>query len=398
MKRMKILMLTRLFPSREFPAFGTFCLERAKALAQHADVRVMVPTPYFPGWLPGRASWKRWSKVERHGEILPGIKVSYPRYLSIPATATWLQGTAMARSVMQDLASFEDGWLPDVIDGHFAFPDGYAATKLAKSLRLPCVITCHGSDLREYPSIPIAGNMTRWALSNADRVISVSSYLLQRSVELGCRQEHAVFLTNGVDPAKFSVRAQAECRERLGLPLERKIGVYVGYLIDRKDQSLILRAVHDIRTRGAQPPLIVLVGDGPNRQKIEREISEMNIADDVVLAGQQSHAEVAYWMGAADWLLLSSSYEGWATVYFEAMACGRPVITSNVSSASDAINDAAYGKVVEPRTAEAFATAIMDAMRHDYDPTAIRAYAEAHSWNNWAAKAMQIFADAIGPR
>ena len=83
MKRLKILMLTRLFPSKAFPTLGTFCLERAKALAQHADVRVMVPTPWFPTGYPVRKHGN-WARVERTAEIECGIRVTYPRYLSCP--------------------------------------------------------------------------------------------------------------------------------------------------------------------------------------------------------------------------------------------------------------------------------------------------------------------------
>lgn len=391
MKRLKILMLTRLFPSRAFPAFGTFCIERAKALAVHADVRVMVPTPYYPVWLPGKEDWKKWTRVERQGTVEENIRVTYPRYASVPGTATWLQGVTMARSARRDLESNYDNWRPDVIDGHFVFPDGYAAVQLGRSIDAPVVVTCHGSDLRQYPEIPVAGAMTRWTLRHADQVISVSSDLMRRSIELGCPPEKAVFLTNGVDPAKFSVRAQSECRAQLGLPLDRKIGVYVGFLIDRKDQSLILHAVVELRRQGKPVPLIVLVGDGPNRQRLENEVSALGLQNDVILTGQRRHDEVALWMGAADWLLLSSSSEGWATVYFEAMACGRPVLTSNVSSARDAINQPAYGSVVEPRTATAFAAAMQAAAQTTYDENVIRHYAEQNSWQKWADNAMQLF-------
>lgn len=395
MKRLKILMLTRLFPSQAFPAFGTFCIERAKALAVHADVRVMVPTPYYPKWLPGKEDWKKWTRVERQGTVEGNIRATYPRYASVPGTATWLQGVTMARSAHHDLESNYDGWRPDVIDGHFAFPDGYAATRLGRAIGAPVVVTCHGSDLRQYPDIPVAGAMTRWTLRHADRVISVSSDLMRRSIELGCSTERAVFLTNGVDPTKFSVRSQSECRTRLGLPLDRKIGVYVGFLIDRKDQSLILHALVEIRQQGEQVPLIVLVGDGPNRQRLESEVVALGLQNDVILTGQRRHDEVAFWMGAADWLLLSSSSEGWATVYFEAMACGRPVLTSNVSSAKDAINQPAYGSVVEPRTAAAFAAAMQAAAKTTYDENVIRHYAEQNSWEKWADNAMRLFTSLV---
>jgi len=394
-KRLKVLMVTRLFPSRAFPTLGTFCLERARALAQHADVRVMAPTPWFPSWVPGPAAWRSWARVEREGEVEGGIRVTYPRYLSIPKIATWSQGLAMAHATRRDLAAHYDDWHPDVVDGHFAFPDGYAAVRLGQAAGCRSLVTCHGADLRFYPELAVTGSMVRWTVRNADRVVSVSTDLRRRSIELGCPEENALFLANGVDPSKFALRAKAECREQLGLPENRPIGVYVGYLIDRKDQSLVIRALDEIRRRGHPLPVIALVGDGPNRERLQREVNDLQLNDHVVFAGQRPHAEVALWMGAADWLLLSSDYEGWATVYFEALACGRPVLTSNVSSAKDAICKPDYGCVVEPRTAEAFAAAMIDASEKQFDAELIRRYAEEHSWSRWAEQTMQIIEATI---
>jgi glycosyltransferase involved in cell wall biosynthesis len=106
-------------------------------------------------------------------------------------------------------------------------------------------------------------------------------------------------------------------------------------------------------------------------------------------------------MGAADWLVLSSLYEGWPTVYFEAMACGRPVITSNVSAARDAVCRDDYGLVVEPNTPEAWADAMRRAQARRCDPKVIRAYAEEHSWDNWAVRFLGIVSELLedrGPR
>lgn len=383
-------MVTRLFPSGAFPTLGTFCLERARALAEHADVRVMVPTPWFPSWLRGPPQWRKWAAVEPEAVIEGSIRVTYPRYLSVPGTATWSQGLFMSRAVRRDFATCYGEWRPDIIDGHFAFPDGYSAVRLGRAIRCPTLVTCHGSDLRLYPELPITRSMVRWTFGNADRVISVSTNLFRHSIELGCPAENAVFLSNGVDPTKFALRDKGECRQRLGLPVDGRIGVYVGYLIDLKDQSLVLRALAAMRAIGNPLPLVAFVGDGPNRERLRREAKALDLESRVVFAGQRPHAEVADWMGAADWLLLASDFEGWPTVYFEAMSCGRPVITSNVSSAQDAVCRPEYGVIVEPRTPSAFAAAIAAAAVRDYDAREIRSYAETHSWSRWAERTLKV--------
>lgn len=395
MARLKVIMVTRLFPSRTFPTLGTFCMERAKALSSHAEVRVMVPTPWFPSWMPGPGGWRKWAQVECEAEIEGGIRATYPRYLSIPKIATWPQGTAMAQAVLREFETRYSAWRPDIVDGHFAFPDGYAAVKLAKAVGCPSIVTCHGSDLRSYPDLPIAGRMLRWTLHHANKVVSVSTALKKRSIELGCPEDRSAFLANGVDVKKFVLRTKAECRQQLGLPIDRYIGVCVAALIDVKNQSLIIQAVAEIRRQGKAVPLIVLVGEGRNRSRLLSEIKELGLSDHFIFTGQRPHSEVALWMGAADWLLLSSIYEGWPTVYFEAMACGRPVLTTNVGSAKDTICRPDYGIVVEPPTAKAFASAIITAANTHFDAAAIRSYAELHSWDRWAGQAVKIFCDTI---
>ena len=398
MGKPKILMLTRLFPSREFPTMGTFCAERAKALSRYADVRVMVPTPYFPRGLPGPSTWRRWARVERYGETAEGIPVSYPRYLSVSKVATWSQGLAIARSAQREFDRACRGWRPDVVDGHFAFPDGYAAVQLARRLGCASLVTCHGSDLRLYPPLPFAGRMLRNTLRQAERVIAVSPALRQRSIELGCPERNAVFLPNGVDTERFTIRDKQACRHRVGLPTAGALGVCIGYLIDRKDQAILVRALAELVRGGHTPPWLALVGDGPNRDRLKDEVRRLGLEETVHFAGQQAYDEIPYWMGAADWLLLSSHYEGWPTVYFEAMACGRPVITSSVSAARDAVCRDEYGLVVEPNTPEAFARAMAAAMNRQFDAAAIRAYAEQHSWDNWAQRMLDLTREVLGSR
>ena len=318
MKRPRILMVTRLFPSRAFPTNGTFCAERARALARYADIRVIVPTPYFPGHCPGPVSWRRFAAVERDGTTAEGLAVSYPRYISVPKLATWTQGLCMAHAVSRDFARWRADWTPDVIDSHYAFPDGYAGVRLARALNRPSLVTCHGSDVLKYPSAFNVGRMMLWTFQHATRVISVSRALQRRSMQLGCPESNALFLTNGVDTHRFLPRSKLECRRRLGLPPEGALAACVANLIPLKNQAVLIRALGHMRRAGQVPPHLALVGDGPHRPKLERLAREEGVAEFVFFAGRRPYDEVSYWMGAADWLVLSSHSEGWPTVYFEA--------------------------------------------------------------------------------
>ena len=387
--RPRILMVTRLFPSARLPVFGTFCAERARALSQYADVRVIVPTPLCPPGLRVGA-WARWSQVEREGVTAEGCPVSYPRFAVVPKTGTWIQGVTMARSVVREYRRRHGDWAPDLVDGHFAFPDGYAAVKLARHLAAPSVVTCHGSDLLKYPSIPIAGRMLRRTLRGADRVVGVSPALRTRAVELGCPDDNALFLSNGVDTARFAPQDRADCRKRLDLPAHGRIAICIGHLDDNKNQAVLIDALACLQGKGLEAPHLVLVGDGANRRRLAELARAKGVADSVHLAGSQPYDDIPLWLGAADWLVLASVNEGWPTVYFEAMACGRPVITSNVAAASECVCDERYGIIVPENTPEAFAGAMQAADRGPFDSDAIRHWAEQHSWDRWALRFLEI--------
>jgi glycosyltransferase involved in cell wall biosynthesis len=379
-------MVTRLFPSRRLRWLGPFCAERARALARRAEVRVIVPTPYCP---PGLrfGKWKQWAEVEREGLTDEGISVSYPRFGVIPKAATWLQGVTLARSVAREYRRRHRTWRPDVVDGHFAFPDGYAAVRLARLLGCASLVTCHGSDLRKYPRIPVAGGMLRWTLRSATRVIAVSPALRRRSVELGCPEGRSLFLANGVDTGRFGLRDRRRCRERLDLPLDARIALCVGHLDDNKNQLTLIRTLAEAPDDALH---LALVGHGPRLGRLHAEVRRLGLSGRVHFAGSQPYEMMPWWMGAADWLVLASREEGWPTVYFEALASGRPVITSDVPAAKECVRDERYGLIVSPNTPSAFASALRQAGERQFDAGAIRAYAEQHSWDAVAEELLEV--------
>ena len=262
--------------------------------------------------------------------------------------ATWLQGLTMAMGARRRLG--EDVWRPQIIDSHFAYPDGFAAVMLARRTRSKCVITCHGSDLVKYPPLRWTGKMLRWALSQADRVIAVSPALRGEALKLGCPAARSVVLPNGVDCRLFEPRDRHECRRQLGLEAQGPLAVCVGGLDSNKNQGVLLRALAALGAGGGPQVRLALVGEGPRRKALQKLAGKLGVASRVIFAGQQEYSRVAVWMAAADWLVLASFREGWPTVYHEAMACGRPVITSGVAAARYAVCDQELGIVVRENT------------------------------------------------
>ncbi len=391
MRRLKVLVLTQLFPRPDNPALGAFVAARVAAMSRLADVRVFAPVPHAP---PMRR-YSHYRNAPRAQLTDEGVQVWRPRYVVAPKTATFIQGPTMYRAALAAFKRYcgSEGWWPDVIDGHFAFPDGYAAVRLGARLEVPATVTCHGTDLAKYPSMPLAGALLRRGLKAADRVVGVSPQLARCAVELGCRPQNVRLLVSGVDDELFRIHDKNDCRRLLGLPREGYVVVCVASLDPNKNQRVLLEALALMKRQSASEPLpyLVLLGQGPSRQALQQQTHAMGLESNVIFAGTCKHDQVPIWLSAADCLALASKREGWPTVYYEAMACGLPVLTSAVDAAKHAIEDQRYGSIVWPNSGEAFAAAITEARKRSFDTQLLRSCAQQHTWRAWAQSMLALF-------
>ena len=136
---------------------------------------------------------------------------------------------------------------------------------------------------------------------------------------------------------------------------------------------------------------LLIVGDGPDRAKLERQIAELGLQDRVRLLGPKPHASLPEFYGAADAMVLASAREGWANVLLESMACGTPVIASNIPGNPEVVQSPEAGLVVEQNTPAGIAAAVRKLFAALPDRAATRAYAEKFSWDETSAGQLAIF-------
>jgi len=204
MPPLRLLTFTTLYPHGGAPNLGVFVENRLRHLVAtgQATSLVVAPVPWVPplGTLnPAWASWAGALPVEqRHG-----ITVQHPRYPSIPKIgmniAPWLLYQASWRAVARHMR--QTGQRFDVIDAHYAYPDGVAATWLGRRLGLPVVITVRGSDVTEYPAFAVPRRLIRRAFADAAAIVTVSAGLRDAVVALGTSGDKVSVLRNGVDLA-----------------------------------------------------------------------------------------------------------------------------------------------------------------------------------------------------
>ncbi|HZU87614.1 MAG TPA: glycosyltransferase, partial [Stellaceae bacterium] len=315
------MTFTTLFPNAEQPNHGIFVENRLRHLVASgaAESVVVAPVPYFPARARCFGRWSRYARIgareERHG-----IVVYHPRFPVIPrigmAASPALLAAAMLGFVRR-IAMRDPGF--DLIDAHYFYPDGVAAAWIGRQLRRPVVITARGTDVNLIPRYRLPRIMIRWAIGEAAGLIAVSGALKQALVELGAAPERVAVLRNGVDLSLFRPGDRDTARRALGL--SRPTLLSVGHLIERKGHHRVIEAL--CRLPGFD---LLVVGDGPERGRLEQLGRRLGVAERVRLLGAVGHAALPAIYTAADALVLASSREGWANVLLEAMACGTPVI------------------------------------------------------------------------
>ncbi|MBV2218131.1 MAG: glycosyltransferase family 4 protein, partial [Diaphorobacter sp.] len=136
-----IVVFSSLFPSRIQPGAGPFVRERMFRVGQRLPLCVVAPTP----WFPLQALLRYWRPHFRPGaprhEHQQGFDVWYPRFFSLPGMLKRLDGLSMALAAWPRLRALKRAGRLDVLDAHFAYPDGYAAVMLGRWLKVPVTIT-----------------------------------------------------------------------------------------------------------------------------------------------------------------------------------------------------------------------------------------------------------------
>ncbi len=384
---MKAVVVTSMFPNRQQPIHGTFCLERVRCLQKHADVRVLAPVPYWPSWrlLRGFRRYSQFSRIDHH-ELLDGIHVDHPRHLVLPKVGDFTLGLFYERALTAALKRLRQDFAFDVIDAHGVWPDGYAAMKASQVLDVPLCVTAHGSDVTHAPTHRAIRPFIVKTVQNADRVVAVSKAIADLLLQLGAPAERLRVIHNGVDVAKFRRIDRQHARQSLVGPAlpwsDGRSLVCIAALRSLKQHDLLIDAVDLLVHRdGLRDVRLHIIGQGPQESRLHKRIQSAGLADNVRLVGPVPHDELYRWICASDFLCLTSRREGWPTVFFEAWACGVPVISTRAHGTAEAVSSRRYGLLVDEQNPDSVAASIKEAMGMSFDRDELIAYAKQNTWD-----------------
>jgi len=386
-----LLTFSTLFPNNQQPNHGIFVENRLRHLlaSGEASSEVVAPVPYFPSTARLFGAWSRFAGVARR-ESRHGVTVHHPRYPVIPRLGMSVAPMLLYSAALPFLRRLRDrGLRVDAIDAHYVYPDGVVAVWLGRKLGVPVVLTARGTDVNLIPRYAVPRRLIRGTLNGAAALVAVSAALKGPLIELGAPADKVTVLRNGVEIGLFRPpddRAAA----RAALGITRPTLLSVGGLIERKGHHLVIEA---LRTLPGWDLLIV--GEGPERARLAAQIGRLGLRDRARLLGVRPHTELPALYGAVDALVLASSREGWANVLLESMACGTPVVATNIWGNPEVVQNGDAGLIVE-RTAEAIADGVRRLAAGPPTRAATRAYAERFSWDDTTAGQLALFRRVIG--
>ena len=277
----------------------------------------------------------------------------------VPVVSLDLGDSARPRDLLagaRRLARLVDAERVDVVHSFLYRANLLARLAAPLARRRPVVITGH------HTLTPYAGAAATFS-SRVTRQLSdclvVPSAAVRQSLVARERVAPAriAVIENGVDTARFAPRPAAAARAALGLPPEAVVVGFVGRLSFEKRLVDLLTSLAILRAR--RLPLVgLVVGDGPERARLETAVRELGLAGAVHLLGVRRDLPDLY--AAMDVFALPSAEEAAPTVLLEAMACGRAVVATRVGGAVDMVEHGQCGMLIDPAVPDDLTTALAE--------------------------------------
>lgn len=390
-----LVVFSSLFPSAARPGAGLFIRERMFRVARHRPLVVVSPQPWFPGQGLIRRFRPGYRPMAPYREIQQGVEVYHPRFLAIPGLLRRFDGWSMALFSYFLLRRLKaDG--ARLIDAHFAYPDGEAASRLGRWLRLPVTITLRGTEVPHSRDPALRARLMR-ALKPAARVFAVSDSLRRLALQLGVAPDRSEVVGNGVDVEIFQPVDRAEARRRFGLPDGAKVLISVGGLVERKGMHRVIDCLPGLLAAHPNLHYLIVGSGGPEgdmRPELEAQVARLGLGGRVHFLGALPPAELKWPLSAADVFALATRNEGWANVFLEAMACGLPVVSTDVGGNAEVVCRPELGSIVPFGDAAALEHALDAALGRQWDRAAILDYARDNQWDRRVAQLLRAL-DAV---
>jgi glycosyltransferase involved in cell wall biosynthesis len=374
-----IFVIPSWYPSISNPIYGTFVKEQILLMAkQSAELNFGVSLwgqGDDPFLLYAGRSFDSLRKRLVHHEPYQSKELANHRTYFTPAfswTRRWRKGNlhGLIKSNEENLKHFEKAFgKPDLIHVQASWPGAWIANELSKRFDVPYVVTLRMSPFPFSQFLSKKGQLRSElfeVLNEAEMLIATSNSLADQVREFGL--SNVVVVHNPVDTELFK-----PCEQQPSHNTDKYKMLAVGRLEDQKGFDILITALAMLPEHFH----LDIVGEGSERTKLEKLISDYQLMRRVKLVGEQSREEVAKHMRKCDIYVLSSRHETFGNVLLEAMACGKPVVATRCGGPSDIVTPD-VGILCESESANSLSQAIMKAYEINFDSHRIRDHVISH--------------------
>jgi glycosyltransferase involved in cell wall biosynthesis len=285
----------------------------------------------------------------------------------------------------------------DIVHVHWPMPMALLGWAARRARRMPMVTTFYGIELRWVQSrLPFLRWLVRWAARASAQAVAISTYTAR---------ELRRFADVPIEVIPYTAELAPPSSPRVASRGADRSILFVGRLVERKGVSYLIRALGTVRQR--TPARLVVIGDGPERPRLEQLARDVGVAAHVDFRGRVSHDQLRDAYTAADAFVLPSvldarqDTEGLGVVLLEAMNYSVPVIASDVGGITDIVQHERTGLLVPPGDEVALGNALMrvlgDAvLAHSLGESGYRLVRETFSWDRIVDRWEAVYARAVG--
>jgi len=386
-RRLRIASVSMSFPTIRRQKNGIFVRRRLSALSELADLKVVMPSPWFPPVVQAESP-----------AAIPEFQVTGRPMFYVPRLFKQFDGYWLRRAVLPVIKRWHVQTPLDLIDAHFGYPTGAACLEIGRSLGIPTFITIRGVEVNQLKDPRIGPQLAR-ALSQCAGVIAVSHSLKEAALRAGVGEARIRVVPNAVDTSLFHPGDRIEARSRTGLPAGRPVLVSVGFLTSEKGFHDLMPAF--ARVLRTNPTALFVVVGGPvayDRQytaRLQAQIEELGLRDSVRLVGSVPPDEVPHWLRSADAFALATYREGCSNALLEAIACGLPVVVTPAGDNERYVVPGENGFIVPIGDVAALGERLVEVLSANWDRERIARSASQYSWRDVAQAVLDFMRSRI---
>jgi glycosyltransferase involved in cell wall biosynthesis len=385
MKQINITYFTDMLPSIYNPTAGIFIYNRLKILKQYKNINlsaVKLSNMFYNKKYLSAYNLKQFDYEDISINVLNYFKYRHKGNFEFAADKLYKKYKKSKSNILHI---------------HFAFPEGYIGYIVKKKYNTNYILTVHGSDIHTIPFKNINyKKMVLKALNNAKIVIFVSKYLFKKAKEIGYKKNNYYIIPNGIDLDKFYIIKRDIILKNINFKSNKIYIGYIGNLLKVKGVDKLPGIFNKI-SQAINNICFVIIGNGFLKENIKNGLSSYNLLDKTIFTGGISNDLIPYYLNAFDVLLIPSRNEGFPSILLECLACGTPVIASNVGGIPEILINNMYGYLVNlnDNFIENFSEQTLKTINKNWNRERIRKGIENYDWQNVIKKEIEIYKEIL---